>query len=1654
MAVMNLFDLNPEIFKNVEVNKNAKKKRNKKHNVSFEQLDLFDIMFSPEAKENYVNQYVAAVEETINEVKKPISQLFEVSSELIDYRLTKQLKMDGTVSEKIERNIKAIQLLNTLKAYGKYAKENEQKVLAKYTGWGGLSEAFQKSKYNYRIKNLLSSEEYTSITDTVNTAFFTPIDVSKFMYSVLERLGFDGGHILEPAVGTGQILGVMPNNMRENSKIVAIEKDCISGTIAKQLYQTAEVNISGYEDIYLKDDSFDLIITNVPFVDVSVADKYDTELNKLNLLLHDYYFAKSLKKVREGGIIACITSAGTMDKQNDKLRKLLSDKCDLLGAVRLPYNTFKANANVDVMTDIIFLQKTNEPTETDWLNVQGYNGATINEYYINNPEMMIGDLTAISSKFGTKYVLKYEGCLEKELTNLISKFPQDIYTSLDDDSYRYEDKDIINIAGTNLEKTVKPFSYLKYENKYYQRQGVHLLPINAKNPQLLETFIALKSKIKEIIDAQLDNCSDDTLKLLQDELNEIYDTFNMSYGYINSKGVKKLLDDDPEYYLTASIENEITTNIFGKGEFFTQRTIGKKVQVDYVDNIEDALLCTFDAKGAIDINYMAHLLRKDIEDVKKELIEKKLIFFDVELDEFVYKDEYLSGNVRKKLRAAQKFVVEVPQLSRNITALEAVQPEYIYDVYFQLGTTWISEKIYTKFIESLLQCKTVTVTYNKTLGKYSIESTGYINPVLNRTTYGTDRLNAIQILRHGFNLTNPVIYDEIDNPDGTTKRVKNVQATELARTKVELVRSQFTSWVDNNVDVKNEMLDYYNENYNNIVNRTYYGDYLKPRINPTIELRPYQKNAIARILESKHNTLLAHEVGAGKTFTTIVSIMLMKKLGKITKPIFVIPNSLVESGQYVSEFLKIYPYANVLAATSKDFSKANRRKFINKIATVDWDAIVIGHSSFKLIPMDKDFQLSLLSEKINELEALVSELDDREDRISIKQIKKQIERLKGRYEKLMISDVDDGLPTFDKLGVDFIACDEAHNYKNLQINTKLTGISGVQTTDAQKSFDLSCKMEYLRRKHGNKIAVFSTATPISNSVCEAYTMMKYLIPEVLESYGLGEFDSWASVYGKIVSQLEVDVTGKGFKVKDRFAQFSNVPELITMFKETADIVTKEQLNIPLPKLKDGKITNVVVEPSKKIKDYINTLVERAEAIEAKRVKPEEDNMLNITTDGRKVATDPRLVGIEVTDDTDTPKLNALCENVYREYIEGKSEKLTQLIFLNLGTPSSKGFNLYNAIREKLVEMGIPKRQVQFIHDANTPEKRAKMITEFRNGDFRILMGSTAKCGEGSNFQHKLKSIHEMDAEWKPACCSQKIGRILRFGNQNKEVSIYRYSVRSSFDVYMYQTCETKAKYIDQIMNSKTGARTIEDLGDTILSFAETKALACENPLIMEKFKIDKQIQSLQVLEKAYKGQQMISYRRKMDFEFKKEEVETLINELKVDVDFSKLNTINDFIITINDRKYTERVDAGNNLIEYLDVLKVNNTQELLEKPMKVGEYRGFDLMYKLSKDVYNGSLVKILGLKHNKFHAIDYSISPAGLIAKIVNRVNGLNDTLDLTQKRYTEILNVLSMIENEMNNTFAKTDELKELLIRQQEINKQLNVNSGTTEVLTEEAV
>lgn len=1647
MNILSLFDTAPEIFNNVEVKKNCSKKRNKKHTISDTQLSFLDVIFSLDAKDAFKDAYISECDEIIEDIKKPLSLLFEASAKLTDFKLTKKIKLSGSLKEKFERNLLAIKTLSKLKSFSKNAEEKEKKILVKYTGWGSLSSMVNSTE----LKNLLSVDEYNSIAESINTAYYTPLELIQFMYRVLDRFGFDGGHILDPSCGIGHFFGAMPDTFKENSKLVGIEKDLISGQIAQQLYQSADINICGFENKYLKDNSFDLIISNIPFGDLKIYDKHDKEINEFKPYIHDYFFIKAVKKLRKGGLLAFITSSGTLDKTDSTVRKYLSEQCSLLGAVRLPINAFN-EANTEVMTDIIFLKKTNLHDENNkWINTNSSLGANFNEYFVNNPKFILGDIKTVSSAFGSKDIVYLNEDIESCLNKIINEFPEDIYIPLDNDLYRYDNDLLINLENTNLENKIKQYSYVKIKDKFYQRQNLFLLPINVKNPILLDIFIKLKECIKDLIDQQLQNCSDDNLKEGQQKLNSIYDDFVSSFGYISEKSNKKLLCEDPEYYLAASIEDE-RGDIYIKGPFFTERTIGAKQQISKANTLEDALTYSFMEKGMLDIKYISDLLGITVNDVILNLEEKNLIFYDVNLDEYIYKEEYLSGNVKSKLAACKNLLSDIPKLKRNIDALKSVQPEYIYDVFYQLGTTWIDDSIYSKFINELLESNAVNVQFNKVLGQFSVSREGYINPTLFRVTYGTERLNAIQCFRHALNMTNPVIYDEVEIGD-TKKRIKNVQDTELARAKVNLLKSKFLEWIDKNIEVKNNLLDYYNNNYNNLVNRTFNGSFINPQINPQITLREHQKNAIARILLSKRNTLLAHCVGSGKTYTMQVAGMELKRLGFISKPLYVIPNSLVESGQFVTEFLRIYPYANILAATSRDFQKANRRKLINKIATGNWDAIVIGHSSFSLIPIDVDFQIEIINENLEELRSFMYELDPVENKFAIKQIQKSIQKFEVRLKKLTDNRIDDGLPTFDKLGVDYIFVDEAHRFKNLAIRTKLTGVSGVQTSDAKKAFDLFTKISWLRKNKSKKCVTFATATPISNSVCEAYTNMHYLIPEILEEYGLKDFDSWASVYGQIISQLEVDATGTGFKVKDRFAKFCNVPELITMFRETADVITKDMINIPLPKLRNGSITNVQIENNSLIKSYINSLVERAEMIENKLVSPEKDNMLLVTMDGRKVATDPRLVGLDVNSEEDAPKIKALCENVYKEFIDGMNDKLTQAIFLNLGTPNGKGFNLYNEIKYKLIDKGIPESQIKFIHEANTAEKRSNMLRDFREGDFRILIGSTDKMGEGTNMQNRLVALHEFDCEWKPALIEQKEGRILRQGNINKEVSIYRYVIKGTFDVYMWQMCQTKATYIDQIMSNKTNARNIEDLGETILSFAETKALACENPLIMEKFKIDKEIQQLQILEKAHKQEQLILYKKVEDNTKYIDESKKMLHCINADYLLFKKYENEDFSININNNIFSDKMQAGEYLISYLDQLKMFDAQKLLDRSIKIGEFKGFDLMFALKKDFDNGSLVKVLGLKGKEYYHVEFSIAPRGLILRIENKLLSLNNTLNNIEEQIRLKTEESLSANNQISLEFKDKNRLKELLLKQVNINSKLNINSSIDSNITIES-
>lgn len=1673
MFQTNLFDLFNLTVK--EVKKEKRSKSEKPTDKNYEQMDLFSCfnVLSVEKKEEKKSTVTDIVKTAIEKTVDKVVSLFKNDHETIDFKLTKRnFKEEGSLKEKFNRNINAIKLLKKIESENRLATKDEQTILAQYVGWGGLAKAFDSKdgswakEYN-ELKSTLTEEEYASARRSTNTAFYTPIPIIRFIYNVLIRLGFEGGKILDPSMGIGYFEGVMPDNIRENSKIEGIELDNLSSRIAKQLYQNIKITNSGYESTILKDNSYDLIISNIPFGDFTIYDEVDKDLNELNLFIHDYYFIKSLRKVREGGIIAFITSAGTMDKKDTKLRALLKDNVRFLGSVRLPYIAFKQLANTEVTTDIIFLQKISENVDdTAWLDVREIdNNITINEYYINNPHMMLGKMKLKSSQFGFAQICEAdkELDLEKALDKMVKYFPADVYFPLDNDYYMYDDDELLD---SSMFPNLKDGGYEVFEGKIYQKQGDKLLPTDfkGKSYQMIVKLVELKNHVLLMIDEQIKGCSDDRLVELQKQLNTLYTNFTFSYGVLNSKEVKKVFEDDPDYYLLCSLEVKNKDGYYEKGAFFTERTISSEKHITHVETVEDALIVSLNIRGTIDLEYIAALCSDTVENAKNTLLKKGLIFINPLTEKYELREEYLSGNVRKKLKIAKEKVSENPIYQLNVDALENVVPEYVYDVYFQLGSTWIPEDVIKSFVVELLDISNteeLTVTYNSYLSLWKVKKSKrlYINSSKMLVEYGTSRKSALHIINDTLNMKDVEVYDTIEE-DGKEKRVLNPKETQFARQKQDLIKSEFTNFIERHENIKKALIELYNDTFNAIVNRKFDGSFLTfPGKNPNITLRPHQQNAVARILFDKNNTLLAHSVGTGKTWTMQAAGMELVRLGLAKKVLYVVPNSLVKSGQFANEFLKLYPAARLLVATDKDFSKKNRRRLINKIATNNYDGIIMAHSSFKLIPVSAKTQQEFYNKQISEINNVIDLLDQEEDRFMIKRLEKRRQSLINKAKKLMDIKRDDTI-NFERLGIDFLFVDEAHRFKNLYVySANLAGISGVPTQVSDKAVDMYMKASFLNEQHSNKAVCFATGTPISNSMAELYTNMRYLIQNILDSQGLYTFDAWASTFGQVVSALEVTPTGKGFRSNKRFAKFNNVPELMSIFKECADIITSDMVDLQLPSLRGGKPIIEEIKPTEEMKAYVDSLVARAEAIYNGSVKPWEDNMLSVTNDGRMMAVDPRLVGIETHSIMDTPKLARVCENIYTEWMNGRVQKLTQLVFCDLGTPTGKGFNFYEAIRSRLVDMGIPKEQIKFIHEGNTDEKRAKLLEDVRDGVVRILIGSTDKMGEGMNVQNRLVAIHEVDCPWRPSDVEQREGRLVRQGNMNKEVAIYRYVVKSSFDAYSWQTIERKSSYIEQIMTGKSDVRSVEDITDKTLSYQETKAIACDNPIVLRKFEVDSEVQKLQLLQRAYKEQRSRLLFKIEDIKYEIKNTEEYIKAAKIDLQTAKTNSNKDseFEIKVGEKIFTERVKAGEAILEMLKLF--NNIGE--EEEHTIGMYKGFELIYQ--KIHYLDGWNRYLALKGELLYKVELSASAIGNITKLENIIDGFEKKIINKEQNLARLKAELISFESQTKLPFTEEKRLKELLIEQSKIDAELAVHQGVigagveveedlTEILDEE--
>ena len=1583
------------------------------------------------------------------------------NQEKINYHIDNNSLGEGTPKEKVRRNIDAIKLLKKLEDENRLANKEEQEILASYVGWGGLPDVFDKSKDNWseeynELKEILTDEEYKSARASTLTAFYTPPVVINAIYDTLKSMGVEQANILEPSCGTGNFLGMLPQEM-QSSKLYGVELDSISGKIAKQLYQKANIKVQGYEKADLPDSFFDIAIGNVPFGDFKVNDKrYD----KNNFLIHDYFFAKTLDKVRPGGVIAFITSKGTMDKASPEVRKYLAQRADLLGAIRLPDNTFTKNAGTKVTSDIIFLQKRENLTDImpDWVYLdRDENNITMNKYFVDNPDMILGKMEMVSTAYGYDSTCKAEEDtnLEEQLNYAITNIHGELQNNSIENEIEQEDTSIPAIP------TVKNYSYAIVDDKLYFRENSKMilqdeLPLTAQNR--IKGLILLREQVRELIDFQMEDYSDEEIHIAQAKLNELYDRFTKEYGLINSRANETAFSNDSSYFLLCSLEKIDGEGKFvGKADIFSKRTIKAKKKVLKVDTPDEALILSIQDKAKVDLDYMQQLCKIDKEEIINSL---EGVIFKVpdyeNTNNWVTADEYLSGNVREKLKVAEQFAKEDSSFNINVEKLKEVIPKDLTasEIGIKLGSTWIPPEIIRKFIFELLD----TPSYNRwdIHVKYSnITAEWYIdgksndrNNVKAYTTYGTSRINAYKIIEQTLNLKDVKIFDTFIDDKGRKQRVLNRKETAIACSKQDAIKEAFLNWVWEDPERRNHLVRLYNDKFNCIRPREYDGSHIGfVGMNPEIKLRRHQLNAVAHVLYG-NNTLLAHEVGAGKTFEMVAAAMESKRLGLCNKSLFVVPNHIIE--QFASEFLQLYPSANILVATKKDFETKNRKKFCSRIATGEFDAVIIGHSQFERIPMSIERQIALLEEQISDItKGIASEKSNRGENYTIKQMEKTRKSLETRLEKLHKEERKDDVVTFEELGVDKLFVDEAHNYKNLFLYTKMRNVGGIAQTEAQKSSDLFMKCRYLDEITGGKGSVFATGTPVSNSMAELYTMQRYLQYSGLKENSLEHFDNWASTFGETVTAIELAPEGTGYRAKTRFAKFHNLPELMSMFKEVADIQTAETLNLPTPEFEN---INVVVKPSEIQQEMVKALGERAEKIRSGTVDATEDNMLKITNEGRKLALDQRLMN-PLLPDSESSKVNSCAENVYRIWNENSDKKSTQLVFCDLSTPKDlKGYekeeftDVYNELKKKLIQKGIPPDEIAFIHEADNEVKKKELFSKVRKGQVRVLMGSTQKMGAGTNVQDKLIATHHLDCAWKPSDLTQRNGRMIRQGNENKKVFVYSYVTEKTFDSYMYQLVEQKQKFISQIMTSKTPARTMEDIDDKALTYGEIKALATGNPKILEKTSLDTDVAKLRLLKQEFMNQKY-SLQDKI-IKYFPEEIARLNNKIgAMEEDTIKLqeytrpNADGFSPMKINGITYTEKQEAGKKLLESIQDLKSMETRE-------IGEYRGFTM--EMSFD----SITRNIRLKlKNKFsYSIDLGTDVNGNITRINNCLENIAKDIpherDLLDNTYFQLENA----KQESQKEFHKEQELQEKLRKLEEINAELKINENEHEMLGDE--
>ena len=1558
--------------------------------------------------------------------------------------------------ERFRRNIMAIQLLKKCQEENRFATPEEQIILSKYVGWGGLSEAFDENNSAWateylELSSVLTPEEYASARESTLTAFYTPPEVITAIYKAMEQMGFKEGNLLEPSCGIGNFIGMLPDSMQD-SKIYGVELDTISAGIAQQLYQKTTIAAQGFEETNLPDSFFDGVVGNVPFGDFKVSDKrYD----KHKFLIHDYFFAKSLDKLRPGGVMAFVTSKGTMDKETLAVRKYIAQRAELLGAIRLPNNTFKGNAGTEVVSDILILQKRDRliDIEPDWVHLDtDENGIKMNSYFVQHPEMILGEMKMVSGRFGMEAT-----CVPYENADLAAQLDEAV-ANIHGEITEYEIEEELEEEDNSIpsDPTVRNFSYTVVDDKIYYRENSRMTPVevSATAENRIKGMIAIRNSVRTLIELQTEDYPDSEIKTEQERLNRLYDTFSGKYGLINSRANTSAFSQDSSFSLLSALE------IIGedgelerKADMFSKRTIKPHTPVTSVDTASEALAVSLGEKATIDMDYMMELSGKSENEIFEDL--KGVIFLNPLYEygnsyepKYLMADEYLSGNVREKLRIAKNSAELYPEDYKvNVEALQKVQPKDLTasEISVRLGATWLPPDDVQEFIFHLLETPryaqwNIKVHFSPFTSEWNIEGKSYDKGnVRAYNTYGTSRINAYKIIEETLNLKDVRIFDYIEDDEGKKKAVLNKKETAIAQSKQEMIKQEFQDWIWSDPERRERLCKSYNEKFNSVRPREYDGSHIIFNgMNPEIELREHQKNAVAHILYGG-NTLLAHAVGAGKTFEMVAAAQESKRLGLCSKSLFVVPNHLTE--QWAAEYLQLYPAANILVATKKDFETKNRKKFCGRIATGDYDAVIIGHSQFEKIPMSIERQRAILEQQLEEITGGIAELKrNRGENFSIKQLEKSKKSIRQKLDKLNDQTKKDDVVTFEELGVDRLFVDESHYYKNLYLYTKMRNVGGIAQTEAQKSSDLFMKCRYLDEITGGRGTVFATGTPISNSMVELYTIQRYLQYNTLVKNGLQHFDAWASTFGETITAVELTPEGTGYRAKTRFAKFYNLPELMAMFKEIADIKTADMLNLPVP---EAKYHNIAVKPSEMQKEMVASLAERAEQVRGGGVDSSVDNMLKITNDGRKLALDQRMLN-DMLPDFEGSKINACVDNIYRIWKENADKKSAQLVFCDLSTPKNDGtFSVYNDIRKKLIERGIPESEVKFIHEADTDMKKKELFQKTRKGEVRVLLGSTQKMGAGTNVQDKLIALHDVDCPWRPSDLEQRSGRIVRQGNENPKVDIYRYVTEQTFDAYLYQLVEGKQKFASQIMTSKSPVRSAEDIDETALSYAEIKMLATGNPYIKEKMDLDIQVQKLKMLKSNFLSEKYGLEDKVIKFypqqiAYLKSRVEGLTKDVKTAKLHPKPIDEQPLGMTVSGVSYSEKAEAGQAII---NACKSMNSPDAIP----LGEYRGFQM------ELYFDTVQRnyVVKLKGETSRDVPLGDDSHGNIVRIDNGIERFEETLADTKNSLENTEKQFETAKQEIEKPFAKEEELKAKTARLDELNILLNMDKKENEIV-----